>query len=86
MTTQPIPPHTTYSQLGLVIPRFRRHFVFRSTDVPPFFRWSDRPGNGGCPECMNLESPPSLLLEHFFDLSDLFFNFAGICFGVAFGL
>ena len=31
-------------------------------------------------------SPPTLLLEHFFDLSDLFLNFAGIFFGVAFGL
>ena len=31
-------------------------------------------------------SPPNLLLEHFFDLSDLFLNFAGIFFDVAFGL
>jgi hypothetical protein len=30
--------------------------------------------------------PSDLLLEHFFDLSDLFLNFAGIFFGVAFGL
>jgi hypothetical protein len=28
----------------------------------------------------------NLLLEHFFDLSDLFLNFAGVFFGVAFGL
>ena len=30
--------------------------------------------------------PTSLLLEHFFDLSDLFLNFAGVFFDVAFGL
>jgi hypothetical protein len=30
--------------------------------------------------------PPKLLLEHFFDLSDLFLYFAGVFFGVAFGL
>src|SRR5450759_2071836 len=30
--------------------------------------------------------PSDLLLEHFFDLSDLFFNFASVFFGVAFGL
>jgi hypothetical protein len=29
---------------------------------------------------------PDLLLEHFFDLSDFFLNFAGVFFGVAFGL
>jgi hypothetical protein len=28
----------------------------------------------------------NLLLEHFFDLPDLFLNFAGVFFGVAFGL
>jgi hypothetical protein len=28
----------------------------------------------------------NLLLEHSFDLSDLFLNFAGVFFGVAFGL
>jgi hypothetical protein len=31
-------------------------------------------------------SPPALRLEHFFDLSDLFLNFAGVFFCVAFGL
>ncbi len=31
-------------------------------------------------------TPPNLLLEHFFDLSDLFLNLAGVLFGVAFGL
>ena len=31
-------------------------------------------------------TPPNLLLEHFFDLSDLFFNFTGVFFDVAFGL
>jgi hypothetical protein len=31
-------------------------------------------------------SPPTLLLKHFFDLSDLFLNFAGVFFVVAFGL
>ena len=30
--------------------------------------------------------PTSLLLEHFFDLSDLFLNFSRVFFGVAFGL
>jgi hypothetical protein len=30
--------------------------------------------------------PTSLLLEHSFDLSDLFLNFAGVFFDVAFGL
>jgi hypothetical protein len=34
---------------------------------------------------LGIESP-DLLLEHLFDLSDLFFNFAGVFFGVAFGL
>jgi hypothetical protein len=29
---------------------------------------------------------PTLLLEYFFDLADLFLNFAGVLFGVAFGL
>jgi hypothetical protein len=29
---------------------------------------------------------PKLLLEHFFDLPDLFFNFAGVFLSVAFGL
>jgi hypothetical protein len=32
------------------------------------------------------QAPPDLLLEHFFDLSDLLLNFAGVFFGVAFGL
>ena len=32
------------------------------------------------------QSLPTLLLEHFFDLSDLFLNFAGVFFGVAFPL
>jgi hypothetical protein len=32
------------------------------------------------------QTPPNLLLEHLFDLSDLFLNFAGVFFGVAFGL
>ena len=32
------------------------------------------------------QSPPALLLEHFFDLPDLFFNFAGGVFGFAFSL
>jgi hypothetical protein len=31
-------------------------------------------------------TPPNLLLEHFFDLSDLLLNFAGVLFGVAFSL
>jgi hypothetical protein len=31
-------------------------------------------------------SPPNLLLEHFFDLTKLLLNFAGIFFDVAFGL
>jgi hypothetical protein len=30
-------------------------------------------------------APPNLLLEHFFDLSDLFLNVAGVLFGGAFG-
>jgi hypothetical protein len=30
--------------------------------------------------------PPDLLLEHFFDLSDLLLNFADVFVGVAFGL
>jgi hypothetical protein len=30
--------------------------------------------------------PPNLLLEDFFDLSDLLLNFARVLFGVAFGL
>ena len=32
------------------------------------------------------QTPPNLLLEHLFNLSDLFLNFAGVFFGVAFGL
>jgi len=32
------------------------------------------------------QTPPDLLLEHFFDLSDLLLNFASVLFGVAFGL
>jgi hypothetical protein len=32
------------------------------------------------------QTPPNLLLKHLFDLSDLFLNFAGVFFGVAFGL
>jgi hypothetical protein len=41
-----------------------------------------------CPERMNVlcGEPTSLLLEYFFDLSDLFLNFAGVFFDVAFGL
>jgi hypothetical protein len=31
-------------------------------------------------------SRADLLLEHFFDLSDLLLNFAGVFFGVSFGL
>jgi hypothetical protein len=31
-------------------------------------------------------SPPNLLLEHFFDLTNLLLNFAGVFFDVAFGL
>jgi len=40
------------------------------------------------PERMNVlwGEPTSLLLEHFFDLSDLFLNFTGVFFDVAFGL
>ena len=41
------------------------------------------------PERMNVlwaEHTSTLLLEHFFDLSDLFLNFAGVFFRVAFGL
>jgi hypothetical protein len=32
------------------------------------------------------QSTLDLLLEHFFDLSDFLLNFAGVFFGVAFGL
>jgi hypothetical protein len=32
------------------------------------------------------QSPPNLPLKHFFDLPDLFFNFAGGVFGFAFSL
>jgi hypothetical protein len=32
------------------------------------------------------QDPPNLLPEHFFDLPDLFFNFAGVVFGFAFSL
>ena len=32
------------------------------------------------------QSPPNLVLEHFFDLPDLLFNFAGGVFGFAFSL
>jgi len=32
------------------------------------------------------EPLPTLLLEYLFDLADLFLNFAGVLFGVAFGL
>jgi hypothetical protein len=35
---------------------------------------------------LGIEPPPNLLLEHLFDLSDLFLNFAGVLFSVAFGL
>jgi hypothetical protein len=38
------------------------------------------------PTKMSGQSLPYLLLEHSFDLSDLFLNFAGVFFGVAFGL
>jgi hypothetical protein len=41
----------------------------------------------GVPKCTKSSgSPYNLLLEHFFDLPDLFLNFAGVFFGVAFGL
>jgi hypothetical protein len=48
-------------------------------------------GNGGASVVPNAgtcsgQSPPNLLLEHFFDLPDLFFNFAGVVFGFAFTL
>jgi hypothetical protein len=41
-----------------------------------------------CLEKMNVlgMEPPDLLLEHFFDLSDLLLNLAGIFFGIAVGL
>jgi hypothetical protein len=41
-----------------------------------------------CPECRTMlrTGPPNLLLEYFFDLPDLLFNFAGVFFGGAFGL
>jgi hypothetical protein len=40
-----------------------------------------------CPERGVLrQSPPNLLFEHFFNLPDLFFNFAGDVFGFAFSL
>ena len=50
-----------------------------------------RVGNGGASVAPNAgtcsgQSPPNLLLEHFFDLPDLFFNFAGPVFGFAFSL
>jgi hypothetical protein len=32
------------------------------------------------------QSTADLLLEHFFDLSDLLLNFAGVFFGISFGL
>jgi hypothetical protein len=32
------------------------------------------------------QTPPNLLLEYLFDLSDLLLNVAGVFFGVAFGL
>ena len=32
------------------------------------------------------QDPPNLFPEHFFDLPDLFFNFAGVVFGFAFSL
>jgi hypothetical protein len=32
------------------------------------------------------QSPPNLLLEHFFDLPDLLFNFASVLFGFALSL
>jgi hypothetical protein len=35
---------------------------------------------------LGMEPLPNLLLEHLFDLSDLFLNFAGVLFSVAFGL
>jgi hypothetical protein len=39
----------------------------------------------GCPERGVLrQRPPDSLFEHFFDLPDLFFNFAGDVFGLAF--
>ncbi len=50
-----------------------------------------RAGNGGAPVAPNAgtwsgQSPPNLLLEHFFDLPDFLFNFAGAVFGFAFSL
>jgi hypothetical protein len=41
-----------------------------------------------CLEKMNMLGigSPDLLLEHFFDLSNLLLNFAGVFFGVAVGL
>src|ERR1022692_2857384 len=50
-----------------------------------------RAGNGGASAAPNAgtcsgQSPPNLLLEYFFDLPDLFFNFPGPVFGFAFSL
>jgi hypothetical protein len=50
-----------------------------------------RAGNGGAPVAPNAgtcsgQSPSNLLLEHFFDLPDFLFNFAGAVFGFAFSL
>lgn len=48
-------------------------------------RGADMCGPLGCPERGGLrQSPPDSLFEHFFDLPDLFFNFAGDVFGLAF--
>ena len=47
-------------------------------------------GNGRASPCSECRVAPAiqleLLLEHFLDLADLFFNFAGPVFGFAFGL
>ena len=55
--------------------------------MSPSPRTSSITGHSECSECGNTFSPEptELLLEHCFDLPDLFLNFAEVVFGFAFG-
>jgi hypothetical protein len=48
------------------------------------------PSSPRCISCLEPaysgQNPHNLFLEHFFDLPDLFLDFPGVFFGVAFGL
>lgn len=82
-----------------IVPLCCRQLVCEADKYRPPVQWSERQtdtsanteGKGqhlSYPERLNILGVelPDLLFEHFFDLSDFFLNFAGVFFGVAFGL